>query len=145
MEARLARSRVVFEGDHRFALLLEEAVLYYRVCDDEAMAAQLGALLSLMARPNVSLGIIPFEVRRAVWPLEAFYAFDEDLVAVETLTAEINVSSPGEIRTYLRAFGRLSQHALRGRSTAGSREPSTLSAEIVQPRATAWTSDCAFS
>jgi hypothetical protein len=49
-----------------------------------------------------------------VWPLEAFYAFDEDLVAVETLTAEINVSSPGEIRTYLRAFHQLSQLALRG-------------------------------
>jgi hypothetical protein len=78
------------------------------------MAAQLGALLSLMARPNVSLGIIPFEARRTVWPLEAFYAFDEDLVAVETLTAEINVSSPGEIRTYLRAFHQLSQLALRG-------------------------------
>ncbi|WP_329176314.1 helix-turn-helix domain-containing protein [Streptomyces sp. NBC_01477] len=114
VEARLARSRVVFEGDHGFALLLEESVLYYRVCDDEAMAAQLGALLSLMARPNISVGIIPFEASRTVWPLEAFYAFDEDLVAVETLTAEINVSSPGEIRTYLRAFNQLSQLALRG-------------------------------
>ncbi|MFE7124003.1 helix-turn-helix transcriptional regulator [Streptomyces sp. GMY02] len=112
--ARLARSRVIFEGEHRFALLLEETVLYYRVCDEAAMAAQLGSLLSVMARPNVSLGIIPFEARRTVWPLEAFYAFDEAQVAVETLTAEINVSSPGEIQTYLRAFNQLSQHALRG-------------------------------
>ena len=119
VEARLARSRVVFEGDHRFALLLEEAVLYYRVCDDEAMAAQLGALLSVMARPNVSLGIIPFEARRTVWPLEASYAFDDGSVAVETLTAEVNVSSPGEIRTYLRAFHQLSQHALRGPEVRG--------------------------
>ncbi|KIF75240.1 XRE family transcriptional regulator [Streptomyces sp. 150FB] len=112
--ARLARSRVIFEGDHRFSLLLEETVLYYRVCDDAAMAAQLGSLLSVMARPNVSLGIIPFEARRTVWPLEAFYAFDDAQVAVETLTAEINVSGPGEIQTYLRAFNQLSQHALRG-------------------------------
>ncbi|MBM9506908.1 helix-turn-helix domain-containing protein [Actinacidiphila acididurans] len=112
--ARLARSRVVVEGDHTFALLLEETVLYYRVCDETAMAAQLGSLLSVMKRPNVSLGIIPFEARRTVWPLEAFYAFDGTQVAVETLTAEINVTSPGEIRTYLRAFGQLSRLAVRG-------------------------------
>lgn len=66
VEARLARSRVVFESEHGFALLLEEAVLSYRVCDDEAMAAQLRALLSFMARPNISLGIIPFGARRTV-------------------------------------------------------------------------------
>ncbi|MGW5675309.1 helix-turn-helix domain-containing protein [Streptomyces sp. NPDC003860] len=114
VRARLARSRVVREGDHRFGLLLEEAVLYYRVSDNEAMAGQLSHLLSAMALPNVSLGIIPFAARRTVWPLEAFYAFDDVQVAVETLTAEINVTAPGEIRTYLKAFGELSRIAVRG-------------------------------
>ncbi|MCP3820495.1 helix-turn-helix transcriptional regulator [Streptomyces sp. A3M-1-3] len=114
VRARLDRSRVVREGDHRFALLLEETVLYYRVSDDEAMAGQLGYLLSVMAQPNVSLGVIPFEARRTVWPLEAFYAFDDAQVAVETLTAEINVTAPGEIRTYLKAFGELSRIAVHG-------------------------------
>ncbi|MFI1825059.1 DUF5753 domain-containing protein [Streptomyces sp. NPDC020412] len=114
VRARLARSRVVREGDHRFGLLLEEAVLYYRVSDNEAMAGQLSHLLSAMALPNVSLGIIPFAARRTVWPLEAFYAFDDVQVAVETLTAEINVTAPGEIHTYLKAFGELSRIAVRG-------------------------------
>ncbi|MFI2212698.1 helix-turn-helix domain-containing protein [Streptomyces sp. NPDC020141] len=114
VRARLERSRVVREGDHRFALLLEETVLHYRVGDDAAMAGQLGHLLAVMARPNVSLGIIPFQARRRVWPLEAFYAFDEAQVAVETLTAEINVTAPGEIRTYLKAFSELSGIAVRG-------------------------------
>ncbi|MER7984220.1 DUF5753 domain-containing protein [Streptomyces noursei] len=114
VQARLDRSRVVREGDHRFALLLEEAVLYYRVSDDAAMAGQLGYLLSVMAQPNVSLGVIPFVVRRTVWPLEAFYAFDNSQVAVETLTAEINLIAPGEIGTYLKAFNELSKLAARG-------------------------------
>ncbi|MCI3932594.1 helix-turn-helix domain-containing protein [Streptomyces sp. AN091965] len=114
VQARLARSRVVQAGDHRFALLLEEAVLYYRVADDAAMAGQLGHLLAVMARPNVSVGVIPFQARRTVWPLEAFYAFDGAQVAVETLTAEINVTAPGEIRTYLKAFGELSKIAVLG-------------------------------
>lgn len=34
VQARLNRSRVVREGDHRFALLLEEAVLYRVTRDD---------------------------------------------------------------------------------------------------------------
>ncbi|MFD7287244.1 helix-turn-helix domain-containing protein [Streptomyces sp. NPDC059863] len=114
VQARLDRSRVVREGDHRFALLLEEAVLYYRVSDEAAMAGQLCYLLSAMAQPNVSLGVIPFGARRTVWPLEAFYAFDDAQVAVETLTAEINVTAPGEIHTYLKAFGQLSKIAVRG-------------------------------
>jgi transcriptional regulator with XRE-family HTH domain len=114
VKARLNRSRVVHEGNHRFALLLEEAVLYYRVCDDAALAEQLRYLLEIMSRPNVSLGIIPFTARRTVWPLEAFYAFDDAQVAVETLTAEVNVKAPGEIRTYLRAFAELSRIAVHG-------------------------------
>ncbi|MEU2833842.1 helix-turn-helix transcriptional regulator [Streptomyces lavendulae] len=114
VEARLNRSRVLREGDHRFAVLLEETVLYYRVSDDAAMRDQLEALLAVMSRPNVSLGIIPKTTRRTVWPLEAFYAFDEAQVAVETLTAEINLTAPGEIRTYLRAFADLSRIAVRG-------------------------------
>lgn len=114
VQARLNRSRVVREGNHRFALLLEEAVLYYRVSDDTAMAEQLQYLLEIMSRPNVSLGIIPFTARRTVWPLEAFYAFDDAQVAVETLTAEVNITAPGEIRTYLKAFEQLRGLAVYG-------------------------------
>ncbi|MDX3766072.1 MULTISPECIES: helix-turn-helix transcriptional regulator [unclassified Streptomyces] len=112
--ARLDRSRVIREGDHRFALLLEETVLHYRVCDDAAMREQLDHVLTVMRRPNVALGIIPKQACRTVWPLEAFYAFDDRQVAVETLTAEINLTTPGEIRTYLRAFAELSHVAVRG-------------------------------
>ncbi|MCX4676559.1 helix-turn-helix transcriptional regulator [Streptomyces sp. NBC_01433] len=114
VQARLDRSRVIREGHHRFALLLEETVLYYRVSDDAAMAEQLEHLLSVMARPNISLGVIPMTARRNVWPLEAFYAFDDAQVAVETLTAEINLTAPSEIDAYLRAFAQLSRSAVRG-------------------------------
>lgn len=114
VRARLNRSRVVVEGDHRFALLVEESVLTHCVCDPPDMAGQLRYLLEVMRRPNVSLGVIPARVRRTVWPLEAFYAFDEDVVAVETLTAEINIESPDEIRTYLKAFRELGRLAVHG-------------------------------
>ncbi|MFE7189270.1 helix-turn-helix domain-containing protein [Kitasatospora sp. NPDC057541] len=114
VKARLKRSRVLHDAGHQFALILEEAVLYYGVCDDEALAGQLDHLLGISSLPNVSVGVVPIRARRTVWPLEAFYAFDESLVAVETLTAEINVTAPGEIRTYLRAFAELAKIAVHG-------------------------------
>ncbi|MGW4725651.1 helix-turn-helix domain-containing protein [Streptomyces sp. NPDC004291] len=114
VRARLARSRVVHEGNHRFALLIEEAVLHHRVCDATELAEQLRYLQEAMARSNVSLGIVPLGARRTVWPLEAFYAFDDVQVAVETLTAEVNVTAPSEVHTYLRAFAELSRTAAYG-------------------------------
>lgn len=60
---RLARGRLLREGDHRFAMLVEESVLRDRVADDGAMAEQLGHLLEGMSLPSVSLGIIPFTLR----------------------------------------------------------------------------------
>lgn len=114
VRARLARSRVLYEGNHRFALLVEEAVLHYRVCDGPELAAQLRHLREVMTRQNVSLGIIPFRARRTVWPLEAFYAFDDSQVAVETLSAEVNITAPSEVHTYLRAFAELSRIAVYG-------------------------------
>lgn len=112
--SRVERSRVLHEGGHRFALLLEETVLRYRISDAETMAGQLGYLLAVMALPNVSLGIIPFTAERRVWPLEAFYLFDDRRASVELLTAAVNVSAPSEIATYAKAFSQLADIAVYG-------------------------------
>ncbi|MFJ6214572.1 helix-turn-helix domain-containing protein [Streptomyces sp. NPDC092296] len=112
--SRLERSHVVHEGNHHFALLLEETVLRYRIGTTETMAGQLGYLLTVMALPNVSLGIIPFTAQRRVWPLEAFYLFDDRRVSVELLTAAVNVSAPSEIAVYAQAFSELAGLAVHG-------------------------------
>lgn len=112
--SRVERSHVLHEGGHRFALLLEETVLRYRIGDADTMAGQLGYLLAVMALPNVSLGIIPFSAERPVWPLEAFYLFDERRVSVELLTAAVNVSAPSEIAAYAKAFSQLADMAVYG-------------------------------
>lgn len=80
------------------------------------MAGQLGHLLEAMSLPTISLGVIPSAVHRVMWPLEAFYMFDASLVTVETLTAEINVTAPGEIDDYAHAFTELAKLAVYGQS-----------------------------
>ncbi|WP_432586218.1 helix-turn-helix transcriptional regulator [Streptomyces sp. HD1123-B1] len=112
--SRIERSHVLHEGDHRFALLVEETVLRYRIGDGATMAGQLGYLLAVMALPNVSLGVIPFTAPRRAWPLEAFYLFDDRQASVELLTAAVNITAPSEVSTYAKAFSGLSRIAVYG-------------------------------
>jgi transcriptional regulator with XRE-family HTH domain len=112
--ARVARSRFLYEGGHRFIVIMEESVLRYRVGDAETMAGQLRHLLTVMPLPSVSLGVIPFTARRTMWPLEAFYLHDGTRSVVETLTAEINVVQPRELTDYRKAFGELTKMAVHG-------------------------------
>ncbi|MFD8967555.1 helix-turn-helix domain-containing protein [Streptomyces sp. NPDC059568] len=115
VEARLDRSaRVVREGNHRFALVLEESVLRHRVGNAETMAGQLGYLLSAMAFPSVSLGVIPFSAERRMWMIETFSVYDEEQAEAELLTARVNVTVPSEVQQYLKAFGNFSRLAVYG-------------------------------
>ncbi|GAA3199438.1 helix-turn-helix domain-containing protein [Nonomuraea roseoviolacea] len=112
--ARVARARLLHEGNHRFAVLVEEWVLRSRIGNAEVMAGQLGHLLAVMSLPSVSLGVIPQDAQRLMWPVEAFNIFDDSLVQVELLTAEINVSQPSEIAQYVRGFNHMSELAVYG-------------------------------
>ncbi|MFF3464098.1 helix-turn-helix domain-containing protein [Streptomyces sp. NPDC001984] len=116
---RVDRSHIIREGDHRFVLLLEESVLRHVVGDPAVMAGQLGYLLSVMALPAVSVGIIPAGRERAMWTLETFTMFDDDRVAVELLTAAITVTAPGELAMYARTFEEMAELAVFGAAARG--------------------------
>ncbi|MFI9076085.1 helix-turn-helix domain-containing protein [Streptomyces sioyaensis] len=113
--ARMERARVLHMVGHRFTLLVEESVLRYQVGDTEAMAGQLGHLLSVMSLPAVSLGIVPFSARdRRMWTLEAFNIFDDRRVHVELLTAQVTLTTPGEVGMYVKAWAELQELAVYG-------------------------------
>ncbi|WP_416874089.1 helix-turn-helix domain-containing protein [Kitasatospora sp. SC0581] len=115
VESRLQRGRYLHQGSCTYAFVLEETVLYYPLGDDEAMADQLRHLLEVMALPRVSLGVIPFRAPRVMWPLEAFYMFDDRQVDAELLTAVVKITTPTEIAAYSKAFKALSSMAVHGR------------------------------
>lgn len=115
--ARVARSRVIHEPGHRFVLLIEEAALHYQLGEADAMAAQLGYLLTAGALPSVSLGIIPTATpTRRLWPQETFHMYDDTLVSVELLSAQVNITQPSEIALYLKAFEELRTMAVYGQA-----------------------------
>ncbi|WP_329428508.1 helix-turn-helix domain-containing protein [Streptosporangium sp. NBC_01495] len=128
--ARIARSRVLYEGNRRFALLVEESVLRYRIGDAEVMAGQLAHLLTVMSLPSISLGVIPFTAERRIWALEGFNVFDEDLVQVELLTASLSVTQPSEVALYKKGFAKLAEVAVYG---LHARALITAASETVDP------------
>lgn len=112
--ARIARCRFLYEGGHRYVVLMEQSFLRYRTADPAAMRGQLRHLLGVMPLASVSLGIIPFTAQRTVWPLEAFYLHDDVQAVVETLTAEAKVTQPRELADYAKAFTGLAEMAVHG-------------------------------
>jgi transcriptional regulator with XRE-family HTH domain len=113
--ARIARQHVLQSGDHRFAVVLEEQVLWTRIGSAETMAGQLGHLLTMAARPPMSLGIIPRAADRAsMRPVQGFWIFDSSRVIVELPSAQVMVTQPGEVEVYARTFNALSGMAMYG-------------------------------
>lgn len=111
--ARMERQQILYRGDHRFQLLLAEQVLYTRVGSTDVMAGQLDRLLAVISLTRVRLGIVPARAQYRV-PTHNFIMFDDRLVHVETVSAELAISQPREIAVYLKAFRELSEQAMYG-------------------------------
>ncbi|MFD4444685.1 DUF5753 domain-containing protein [Nocardia sp. NPDC058519] len=112
---RMARQRIVQRGGRWFVIVLEEQALRTWFGSAEVQAGQLGRLLEVMALPNISLSIIPLMRERGGVGSAGFWIFDDDLVALETPTASIQVSQPAEIGLYARVFEELKRSAVYGR------------------------------
>lgn len=59
LQARMERQKIIYSGNRRFLVVLEENALRTRVGDPSVMAGQLDRILATMSLPRVSLGIIP--------------------------------------------------------------------------------------
>ncbi|WP_067671792.1 DUF5753 domain-containing protein [Nocardia miyunensis] len=111
---RAERQRILQRGGKRFVALLEEQALRTWFGSAEVQAGQLGRLLELMALPNISIGIIPLMVEREAVASAGFWIFDDDMVALETPTAAIQVTQPAECNLYARMFEELKKSAVYG-------------------------------
>jgi len=112
---RADRLRLLREGDHRFNVLIEESVLRTVIGGSEAMAAQLGHLITVASLPSISLGIIPMGLDRgAMHPVEDFWIYDDRQVNVELVSGWLTITQPREIAMYAQTFARMSDLAVRG-------------------------------
>jgi transcriptional regulator with XRE-family HTH domain len=111
---RMRRQEMLYSQDKRFHFVLTEAALRYRLCPVAVMLGQLDRLVSLSTLRNVRLGIIGAETQYVVDPRHGFWLLDNDLVRVETYSAELNLRQPQEIDLYSGIFERLAAVASYG-------------------------------
>ncbi|MHA5048789.1 helix-turn-helix domain-containing protein [Streptomyces sp. SD15] len=113
---RMERQRVLYEGDRRFAFLVEESVLRNGLCGADAMIGQLGHLLTVGSMPNVSLGVVPMGPDRSRMPVEGFWIFDTEQVNVELVSGHLTITQPSEVSAYADTFAELADLAVYGGS-----------------------------
>ncbi|WP_280465308.1 helix-turn-helix domain-containing protein [Nocardia brasiliensis] len=110
---RLERQETLYRGDHRAHMIIGEQALRATVGGNEVMVGQLDRLLAVMGLPRAVLGIIKTE-DIPVTAATNFVIFDDRLVTVETVTAELTITQPSEISLYDALFQTLTLRAIYG-------------------------------
>jgi transcriptional regulator with XRE-family HTH domain len=110
---RLERQTILYRGDHRFHFILAQQALLTTVGGVETMIGQLDRLLAVMSLPHVVFGIIPSHAEYHT-PTNQFIIFDNRLVHVETISAELSITQPQEVAVYAKAFQQLAEQAVTG-------------------------------
>ncbi|WP_171169551.1 helix-turn-helix transcriptional regulator [Streptomyces sp. I05A-00742] len=116
---RLERQQYLYQGNRIFNVILAEQALYTNFGGADVMKGQLDRLVSAVRLPRLSLGLIPRSARMSIWPGNSFSMFDDNLVLVETYSAELSVTQPREIELYSKAFALLRQSAVYGSVARG--------------------------
>ncbi|HEV2637253.1 MAG TPA: DUF5753 domain-containing protein [Actinocrinis sp.] len=112
---RMARQHIVYEGGHRFCIVLEESALRMQIGGPHVLAGQLRHLLAVQTLPSMALGIVPANVDRSLqWPVEMFFMFDRTQVSVELVSGFLNIAADHEIAMYERNFTELAETAVFG-------------------------------
>ena len=117
VEVRMERQQILYRGIHRFHFILAEQALRTVVGGREVMIGQLDRLLTVLSLPRVRLGILPSNHRYEV-PTNQFIMFDDRLVQVEAITAELTITQPREIALYAKAFEALAEATVYGEGAA---------------------------
>jgi hypothetical protein len=115
VSSRMERQQVLYKPAHRFHFVMGQQALKTFVGNRDVMAGQLDRLLSVMSMGRLRVGIIPARAPYVV-PSHQFIIFDDRLVHVEAVSAEISVTQPREIDLYSRSFATLARLALYGAS-----------------------------
>lgn len=107
VRTRLRRQQLLYDPTKRFRFLLTEAALRYRLCPPAVHRGQLDRLLAAAGLDTLTLAIIPFTATLPVVPSHAFTMFDDTLVLVETIGAELAFRASEEKTLYADVFERL--------------------------------------
>lgn len=113
VRTRIRRQQVLYEPGRTIEILVTESALLHPVAPPDVMAGQIHRLVAAIGTPNVRFGILPAHVRLPYLLMHGYWIIDQ-LVMVETVTAELRVTDPDEVATYNKVTDLLWSAAVEG-------------------------------
>lgn len=104
VNARLARAELLEDTSHKLVAVHTEGVLRWPLGGPAVMAHQLDHVVELSFRPNVHIGVIPWDKPVNVAPLHGFDLYDERAALVGTETATGFLTDTHDVAAYLKLF-----------------------------------------
>lgn len=101
---RLRRQEVLYESGRSFRFLVTEAALRARHCPPGTLRAQLDRLLVLAGLETVQLAVLPSSADLPTLVMHGFDIYDDRLVLVEAVNAELAIRDADDIAIYARLF-----------------------------------------
>lgn len=138
VRSRMKRQQILFEGGRTIELLMAEAALRHPFAPPEVMLGQIHRLIASIGLPDVRVGIVPMDARLPYPLLHGWWILD-DIVMIETATAELTVDDPGELDVYTKLTDLLWQAAAEGDqardilAAAARRKQSASRSDAVPP------------
>lgn len=114
VRTRLRRQEVLYLAEKHFQFLLTEGALRARICPPTVLRAQLDRLLMLSGLLNVELAVLPADAPLPTVAMHGYSIYDDTLVLIETVDAELAIREQEDIALYERLFETLWEVALHG-------------------------------
>jgi transcriptional regulator with XRE-family HTH domain len=109
------RSRIIYEAGRRFVLVVEEGVLHHQMGDTTPWPGSWASCSPPAPPRRVRWESSPRRPPTASqWPRETFHMYDDRLVSVELVSAQVRISQPTEVALYVSAFEQLRSMAVYG-------------------------------
>jgi transcriptional regulator with XRE-family HTH domain len=111
VRARLARQSAL-DSDRRLTLLHTEGALRWHLQDPSLMADQIDHLTELSMRPNVRMGVIPWDRPTGGYVRHGFHLYDSSVVVVTTELGMAFITDPKQVKIYEKRFSEIEAAAV---------------------------------
>ncbi|MEV6485043.1 DUF5753 domain-containing protein [Streptomyces sp. NPDC051576] len=116
---RMERQQVLYDGEHRYDVILGEQGLYTNVGGPEVMCEQMERLLRDIDLPSLTLGVLATTAEVSVVPMPGFNMRGSDSVHYELVSSGVDFTDSAELALHERAFTALSNAASYGEDAKG--------------------------
>jgi transcriptional regulator with XRE-family HTH domain len=114
IEAKLGRSRLLYEGTRSSTFLLTETAVRTRIASPQAMASQLDHLVAVSVLAGVEIALLAFETPLPSPLMSTFAIYDDRLVVIESTAGAISMRDPADVSEHIELFDYAHERGLKG-------------------------------